>query len=77
MDRSSRDSFDVLREQLLALRDHALEVERCGGDELALVHAARRPAAKNLIHYLALRQRDISVLQRELQRHGFSSLGVI
>jgi pyruvate kinase len=32
---------------------------------------------RNLIDYLALRQRDISGLQRDLQLHGFSSLGMI
>jgi pyruvate kinase len=54
-----------------------LDVERIGEDEIALTHSSRRSAARNLVDYLALRQRDISGLQRDLQRHGFSSLGVI
>src|SRR5215471_6392246 len=74
---SSPDQLASLREQLLALRQHALDVERFGEDEVALAHPSRRAAARNLVDYLALRQRDISDLQRDLQRHGFSSLGVI
>jgi pyruvate kinase len=71
------NQLTALRGQLLALRQHALDVERFGEDEIALAHPSRRPAARNLVDYLALRQRDISNLQRELQHHGFSSLGVI
>src|SRR5262245_26336555 len=77
MHSSSPDQLAALREQLLALRQHALDVERFGEDEIALVHPSRRSAARNLVDYLALRQRDISGLQRDLQQHGFSSLGVI
>lgn len=33
------------------------------------------PGALNLAHYLALRRRDLRPLQRELMRHGLSSLG--
>lgn len=71
------DEYNALREQLLALQRHALEIEEWGEDEAALAHPLRRSAARNLIHYLALRQQDIRALQRALQRHGFSSLGVI
>jgi pyruvate kinase len=67
----------ALREQVLGLRDHILAVERFGEDEVALTHPSRRSAARNLVDYLALRQRDISGLQRDLQLRGFSSLGVI
>ena len=74
---SSSSNLSALREQLLALRQRALDVERIGEDEIALVHPSRRSAARNLVDYLALRQQDISGLQRDLQRHGFSSLGVI
>ena len=73
----SLDSFISLRDQLLALRQHAFDVEKTGEDEVALAHPSRRSAARNLIDYLAVRQHDISELQRALQRHGFSSLGVV
>ncbi len=33
------------------------------------------PSAENLAHYLALRHHDLRDLQRELMRHGLSSLG--
>ena len=33
------------------------------------------PSAENLAHYLALRHHDLRELQRELMRHGLSSLG--
>jgi pyruvate kinase len=66
-----------VRDRLIDVMHHALDVERTGEDEIALVHPARRPAARNLVDYLALRQHDISELQRTLQRHGFSSLGVV
>jgi pyruvate kinase len=71
------NTFPALREQVLALREHVLAVERLGEDEVALTHPSRRSAARNLVDYLALRQQDISGLQRDLQLHGFSSLGVI
>ena len=74
---SSSSQLIALREQLLALRQHALDVERIGEDEIALTDPSRRVAARNLVDYLALRQRDISILQRDLQTHGFSSLGVM
>ena len=71
------DEFCDLRDQLLALQQHAFDVERIGEDEVALAHPSRRSAARNLVDYLALRQHDITRLQRALQRHGFSSLGVV
>src|SRR5262245_43112328 len=66
-----------LREKLLNLQQHALAVERIGEDEISLVDPSRRSAARNLIDYLALRQHELGSLQRALQRHGFSSLGVV
>ena len=35
----------------------------------------RRASAKNLVHYIALRQRDLRDLQRQLSQRGLSSLG--
>ena len=74
---AASNQLSALREEVLALREHVLAVERFGEDEVALTHPSRRSAARNLVDYLALRQRDISGLQRNLQLHGFSSLGVI
>jgi pyruvate kinase len=74
---SMHEEFCDIRDQLLALQQHAFDVERIGEDEVALAHPSRRPAARNLIDYLALRQHDITRLQRALQQRGFSSLGVV
>ena len=74
---SLHEEFRDIRDQLLALQQHAFDVKQLGEDEVALVPPPRRPAARNLIDYLALRQHDVARLQRALQRHGFSSLGVV
>lgn len=59
----------VLREQALALeRNYAAEVEA--------VEPGYRPSARNLLHYLSLRQHDIRPLQEDLAALGLSSLGV-
>jgi hypothetical protein len=49
---SSSSNLSVLREQLLALRQRALDVERIGEDEIALVHPSRQSAARNFVDYL-------------------------
>ena len=43
--------------------------------EVAAVDPLHRDDAVNLLHYLALRHRDVRGLQRELAEHGLSSLG--
>jgi pyruvate kinase len=57
------------------LRDEALSVERALADDIERAHPAWRASARNLAHYLALRNRDLRDLQRELSALGFSSLG--
>ena len=42
---------------------------------LARVHAGYRDSARNLLHYLALRRRDLRPLQPQLAALGLSSLG--
>jgi pyruvate kinase len=56
-------------------RDEALGMERRFARDLALVHPAYRGSARNLLHYLALRQRDIRPMQTQLAALGLSSLG--
>lgn len=53
-----------------ALRFEAEHAERLEG-----VHAEHRLGARNLLHYLAVRQRDIRELQADLAALGLSSLG--
>jgi pyruvate kinase len=68
---------DILKvgDQLESLHKRALEFEARFSDELALVHPDLRQGAKNLVHYLALRQSDIRALQEDLAALGLASLG--
>lgn len=59
------------------LRARALELEEDHAADLELVEADSRPSARNLLHYLAVRQRDIRGLQRDLAALGLSSLGIL
>jgi pyruvate kinase len=63
--------LDGLVRQLSALRDLATESE----GSLGQVHSSYQESARNLLHYLALRRRDLRPLQRQLARWGLSSLG--
>jgi pyruvate kinase len=62
-------------DQLESLHKRALECESRYSEELALVHPSLRLGARNLVHYLALRQTDIRALQKDLAALGLSSLG--
>ena len=67
--------FERVDRQLASIRDQALALEAEFSDELARVHPHYREAARNLVHYLALRQLDIRELQQDLALLGLSSLG--
>lgn len=60
---------------LRELRDEALAFEASYAQEIAHVEPEYRASAKNLLHYLSVRQRDIRPLQRDLTVLGLSSLG--
>ena len=64
-----------LMQDLRELRDSALALERSLGGELAAIPLQHQPSARNLIHYLALRQHDVRELQDDLAKLGLSSLG--
>ncbi len=72
---------DRLLERVLAstrdLRDRALRFEHARSAELAQVEPHFRESARNLLHYLSVRQQDIRSIQRDLHSLGLSSLGVI
>jgi pyruvate kinase len=70
-----RFPLDRLLYTLQELRSHCLETEKSLEEEIQRVAPAYRPSARNLVHYLALRQHDLRELQRELSRLGLSSLG--
>jgi pyruvate kinase len=72
---SGRRLTEHLIPALEALRRHALDVERAYAGEIEAVHPLHQDSARNLLHYLALRQSDIRDLQRELGLLGLSRLG--
>jgi pyruvate kinase len=57
------------------LYERALALENNYGETLRRVDAAYRDSARNLLHYLAVRQIDIRQLQIGLASIGLSSLG--
>ena len=64
-----------LSDQLASICERALELESEFSAELDAVHPEFHDSAKNLVHYLALRQFDISELQEDLLTLGLSTLG--
>ncbi len=60
---------------LRELYDQACALENEQATQLAAVDAAFQHSARNLLHYLAVRQHDIRLLQNELAALGLSSLG--
>jgi pyruvate kinase len=61
--------------QVEELYERALALENKYGETLRRVDAAYRDSARNLLHYLAVRQIDIRQLQIGLASIGLSSLG--
>ena len=71
----SDSELHALQAELVALR-HTLHDEIDQSESLlAGVHPDRKASAINLLHYLALRRRDMRPLQRRLAAVGLSSLG--
>ena len=71
-------NIEVCHELIVALtglRQTLLDREETMGDALAQVSPHFRESARNLIHYLALRVRDLRPLQEQLAWLGLSSLG--
>jgi pyruvate kinase len=64
-----------LREALFELRTAALQLEAKHASTIAAAHPAFQASARNLVHYLSLRQHDLRDLQADLARLGLSSLG--
>jgi pyruvate kinase len=62
-------------EELAAIRDEVVSDPALTDARLALVHPHFQASARNLLHYLTLRRRDLRPLQRELASLGLSSLG--
>jgi pyruvate kinase len=73
--RSTSPSLERLIEPLSSVRDRCLETEAAFHKTVKEVGADYRASARNLLHYLALRQQDLRKLQQDLASHGLSSLG--
>ena len=64
-----------LTEQVKSLRQEVLAYEQARRTDIERAAPDCRASARNLIHYLAVRQHDLRELQRGLARLGLSSLG--
>jgi pyruvate kinase len=70
-----RRDMESLRQQLQRIRERAEALEARLEPELKQVHPNFAASARNLLHYVALRQYDIGELQERLAELGLSSLG--
>ena len=73
--KSSLTPLQSLVNQIRLLRDDALALEQSRVADLERIDPACRASAKNLVHYLSVRQHDLRDLQRDLAHLGLSSLG--
>jgi len=71
------DRVRHLTEAVQSLRRNALDLEAALTSTLARVDPSWRASARNLVHYLALRQTDLRPLQMRLVETGLTSLGVV
>ena len=71
----SASGLSELTRAVCALRDELRDVDVREADLLASFGETQRRSARNLLHYLALRRRDIRQLQVDLASVGLSSLG--
>jgi pyruvate kinase len=67
--------LDRVENQLAELERGLLELEAEMSEAIEAVPKTHRDSAKNLVHYVALRQRDLRTLQAQLAQRGLSSLG--
>jgi pyruvate kinase len=63
--------------ELRYLRDRAVAFESAHAADVEAVETHHRNSARNLLHYLSIRQTDIRSLQHDLHSLGLSSLGVL
>lgn len=71
----SRKGLEGILAELTAVRADMVADPALPHRRLDAVHANYRDGARNLVHYLALRRRDLRPLQLRLAEHGLSSLG--
>ena len=68
-------SLGAVARELVVLEQELRALEAEMGPAIASVPASHGESARNLVHYVALRQRDLRDLQEQLSRYGLSSLG--
>ena len=68
------DKIVLIDAQLREITERCREFEAIYAAELLAVHPEYRDSARNLVHYLALRECDIQELQENLTMLGLSSL---
>ncbi len=69
------EDFNQLINELCGIRSEVVRIEKIFEGKTQQVHEKHKESARNFLHYLALRQRDIRSLQQKLARYGLSSLG--
>ncbi len=70
-----QDEIRDLMQQLMELRSEMVATTAPHRSRLSRIHANYRHSARNLLHYLTLRRRDMRHLQLRLAALGLSSLG--
>src|SRR5687768_6779071 len=70
-----KSAYAELLQELKALQQDLIMLETESVEILQKVDARHRASAANLIHYLALRRRDMRPLQEKLAAVGLSSMG--
>src|SRR5215468_3332095 len=69
------DNIMKLISELRDIRSEVVRIEHDFEPKTQQIHERHKQSAKNFLHYLALRQRDLRPLQERLARFGLSSLG--
>lgn len=72
---SDENAIGTVLKELLAIRAEIITESARSAKLLDEIHPNFRESARNLLHYLALRRRDVRPLQRKLAALGLSSLG--
>ena len=69
------EPLHLLIEELTELRDEMIRQEAALGERLREICPEHHDSARNLVHYMVLRRRDVRDLQERLTIRGLSSLG--
>lgn len=67
--------LESILQELTAIRRDIVTAANRSASRLDQVHPSYRASARNLVHCLSLRRRDLRPLQRRLAKLGLSSLG--